>query len=158
MPEKGLLSQTSKKSKDFVVGHLPNKEPTTKERKNEPFPGIPTSRHSGPSWTILGPSWDHFELPLKPSRDHLRLSWTMVGPSWDHLAIILANRGPSWAILDHLGPIWPKKPSKRGAGVGPILHPKCIKTCRIRKINKISENIFDTNRLTRDVHKMYENV
>jgi hypothetical protein len=31
MPEKGLLSQTSKKSKDFVVGHLPNKEPTTKE-------------------------------------------------------------------------------------------------------------------------------
>jgi hypothetical protein len=99
MPEKGLLPQTSKKSKDFVVGHcyLPNKEPTTKERTNEPFPGIPTSTHSAPSWTILGPSWDHFEL-----------SWAILGPSWDHFGTVLNHLGPSWGhrgtILDHLGP------------------------------------------------------
>ena len=111
----------------------------------------------GPSWDLLEPSW----AILGPSRDHLRPSWTMVGPSWDHLATILAYLGPSWAILDHLGPTWatwPEKLSKRGPGIGPILHPKCMKTNRIRKINKISENIFDKNRLTRDVHRMYENV
>ena len=72
---KKLLTQTSKKSKDFVVGHcycyLPNK---SRQRRNE-------QTNASQELTILS---------------HL-------GPSLDHLGTILDNLGPSWSVLGHLG-------------------------------------------------------
>ena len=92
------------------------------------------------SWDLLEPS----SAILDPSRKHLTQSWTKVGPSWDHLASILALLEPSWTILDQLGQLDPKNLPKE-VRIGSILHPKCMKTYRIRRINKISENIFDKN-------------
>ena len=117
------MSQTSKKSKDFVVGHcycysywycycyLPNKGRQRKNERTNPsqeFQVLGTRDHLGPSWGHLGTilSYRH----LGPSWDHLGTFLNHLGPSWGHVGTILGHLGP-WldhlgTILDHLGPSW----------------------------------------------------